>query len=447
MNQISVSIGDQLVKTMPYSKNTSVQTTQESPITPFHKILERVNGGNQSIEKETNVDENQDESQALDATLRFLEKEGLEEIDGVFELLTMLKTNNQDEITNIEFIQQLLGNNPSETIKEAIGQLGQLLGSEDTFKEIDFTELPPAAEKIETLHGILNNGLAASFKGLTNEEKKAVLTLLNFGKLVVMSNEHGLSNNKATESVNQLASLLSKWKEKLTAITEKTKLSEATDNNLRASAIRDIGQKVYKQQTGSVPLNSKFGKMSLATTPILGKNTDIPVNQTVLIGDLQLQTQQQSPVLSLEKGGQTVGADEFIKSFESILSKANYTNQSGVQRLFVKLTPENLGTLQIELVQKDGQMVAKIIANTQKGKELLESHLQGLKVTLASQGISFDKIDFEQTADGRFQEEAPSEERRHQSENQAENETGNQEEEPASGFLSVLEDSMINQEI
>ena len=92
-------------------------------------------------------------------------------------------------------------------------------------------------------------------------------------------------------------------------------------------------------------------------------------------------------------------------------------------------------------------MVARIIANTHKGKELLESHLQGLKVTLASQGISFDKIDFEQTADGRFQEESHPEEKRQQTEHQTENEIGNEDEELASGFLSFLEDSMINQEI
>ena len=353
MNQTSVLLDNQFGKTRPVTKNTSVQNAQESRNIPFQKVLEHVKRGEKREETEIHVNENEDDSQTLADTLRFLEKEGLEEMDGVFELLNMLITNNQDEITNVEFIQNLLGSNPSEAIKEALGHLSQLLGSEDTFK-IDFTKMPPAAEEIENLQDILNKGLSVSYEGLTNEEKEAVLTLLNFGKLIVMSNEHVLPNPKVTENVSQLAVLLSKWKDKLTAMNE-TKPAVSTELNRRTSSIRDIGQQVYNQQSGNVSLNSKFGTTVFLSTSRIGKNTDIPLNQTVMIGDLQLQTQQQSPVLSLEKGGQAVGADEFIKSFESILSKANYTNQSGVQRLFVKLTPENLGTLQIELVQKEGQ--------------------------------------------------------------------------------------------
>ena len=115
--------------------------------------------------------------------------------------------------------------------------------------------------------------------------------------------------------------------------------------------------------------------------------------------------------------------------------------------MFVKLTPENLGTLQIEISQKDGQLVAKIIASSQRGKELLDSQLHGLRVTLAAQGINFDKIDFEQAADFRFREDSPPEEGRNQNEYQAENDVEENEEESRSGFLSMLEDSMINQEI
>lgn len=444
MNQTSVLLTNQLVKATDVPKNNLLSISKKTEDKPFQTILQTEKGLAQKEETEIPLNENQDESVELSDTLSFLDKEGLEEIDEAFELLNLLITTNQEDISNLEFIKRLLGSNPSETIIEA---LDQLMGDQSTMKQMDFTKLPPSNEDIEALNGILNKGLANSFEGLTGEKQQAFLTLLNVGKLIVMSNEHILPNQKVAENVSELTVLLSKWKDKLSSMHEKVQEVPAVTKNSTGS-MRDIGMKAYNQQAGQFPLNIKNGGNLMTSNPITSKNPDIPLNQPVMIGELQLQIQQQSPTLALEKNGQAVGTDEFIKSFEAILSRANYTNQNGVQRLFIRLTPENLGTLQIELMQKDGQMVARIIANTQSGKELLESQIQGLRVSLASQGIHFDKIEFEQKADAQHQEEPPSDKRRdHQNENLAEDHFDDIEEETHSGFLSVLEDSMINQEI
>ncbi len=438
---MSVVPNNQAVKTATLPKD-QVQMNKKSQDKPFHKMLQDEKSLDKAVETEDSVYVILHDGVEVEDTLSFLEKEGLEEMEGAFELLNMLLTNNQEAIPKLEFIQQHLGENPSEAIKEA---LRSLVDSQDTFKEIDFTQLPPGEEDIETLKGLLTNGLAKPFEGLTNDQKNAFLTLLNFGKLVVMSHEHTF-NPKGTESVGQLDALLLNWKDKLTAMNE-TKKAIPTDVKNNPASLREIGMNTYNLQSKTYALNFKNGGSIAGFNPVPAKSADIPLNQPVMIGELQLQTQQQSPVLTLEKGGQAVGADEFIKSFESLLAKANYTNQNGIQRLFVRLTPENLGTLQIELIQKDGQLVAKIIANTQKGKELLESQLQGLRVSLATQGIDFDKIDLEQSQDALFQEESPSEERRNQHEHQEDHNVGDHDEELFSGFSSVLEESIINQEI
>ena len=448
MNQANVSFDNQLVKTRTLPKNTLLQNAKGLSDTRFYKMLQVEKSLNTSKQAETLNHENSVVMHPYEDTRSFLEQEGLEDIDGAFELLNQLITNSQEDYSTIGFIQGLLGSNPSETIQEALSHLDHLLNTDVSYSELHFATLPPVAEGICTLNGILKNGLATSFEGLTNDEKKAVLSLLNFGKLIVMSNEHVESNSKVTENVNQLGILLSKWREKLSSINEK-RPAESTHKEWGTYSIKEIGQKQYDQQSGNAPLKNKFESTIFESISHQVKSADIPLNQTVMIGELQWQTQQKSPVLALEKGGQTIEADEFIKTFESILSKANYTNQNGFQRLFVKLAPENLGTLHIELVQKDGQMIAKIIANTHKGKELLESQLQGLKVTLASQGIQFDKIDYRETSDAQFQGEYTPRDRQNQHENQhdSDHETGNQEEESFTGFSSALEESLINQEI
>ena len=50
-----------------------------------------------------------------------------------------------------------------------------------------------------------------------------------------------------------------------------------------------------------------------------------------------------------------------------------------MQKLLIKLHPDNLGSLRIELIQKDQTMVARILTTTDAAKEALESHLHSLK--------------------------------------------------------------------
>ena len=444
MDQTGALLNHQPLNTNTVPRNTHLQIGKKSSDHVFQKMLAHENNlTRQQRSEEPVYNKQQDDSLEVDDTLSFLDKDRLEDIDEAFEFLNKLLNNDQEDIGNLQFMQQLFGTNPEETINEALERLVSFQG---IVKEFDFTKFPPDEAGMELLNGLLRNGLDKSFEGTSNEEKEALLTLLSFGKLIVLGSEHTVSNQKVAENVDQLAVLLSKWRDKLSSVNETRQVIPEEAKNT-TSSIRDIGMKVYNQQSGVFTQNSKLGSTGYVNPTLMTRNADIKLNQTVMIGELQLQTQQQNPVLPLEKGGQAVGADEFIKTFESIQSKANYTNQNGVQKLFIRLTPENLGTLQIELSQKDGQLVAKIMANTQRGKEMLDSQLQGLRVTLAAQGISFDKIDFEQAADARFREDSPPEERRNQNEYQEENDLEENEEESLSGFLSMLEDSMINQGI
>ena len=107
-------------------------------------------------------------------------------------------------------------------------------------------------------------------------------------------------------------------------------------------------------------------------------------------------TKLEQYVLTASKNGQPVDAEQFVKSFENILSKANFSNANGIQKLLIRLNPENLGSLRIELIQKDGAMVAKILATTAQAKELLDRQVQGLKHAFTNQNIQVEKIEVSQ---------------------------------------------------
>jgi hypothetical protein len=88
-----------------------------------------------------------------------------------------------------------------------------------------------------------------------------------------------------------------------------------------------------------------------------------------------------------------VNQEQFIKDFQSILAKSTMQNAGNGMKLLIKLYPEQLGQLRIELIQQQGVLVARMMASTAAAKDLLESQLQGLKTAFANQNIQVEKLE------------------------------------------------------
>ncbi|WAA13601.1 flagellar hook-length control protein FliK [Fervidibacillus halotolerans] len=97
----------------------------------------------------------------------------------------------------------------------------------------------------------------------------------------------------------------------------------------------------------------------------------------------------------IDRDQQPVSYKQFEKEFASILSRGNFIKNGNVQRLTVKLHPEHLGELKIELVQKQGEIIAKIISSTDRAKELLETQLSSLRHAFVQQNINVTRIDMQ----------------------------------------------------
>lgn len=138
---------------------------------------------------------------------------------------------------------------------------------------------------------------------------------------------------------------------------------------------------------------------------------------------------------------------EIIQQFESILAKSHFTQTDGVQKLLIKLSPENLGSLRIELIQKDHTIVAKILASTQTAKDILESQVNGLKTAFAAQNIQVDRVEIGMQSSQTPQEQFSNHNQQNQQEQNPEQQrqqTEQHDDESNRGFTLSLEEALFN---
>ncbi|MEI2663888.1 flagellar hook-length control protein FliK [Rossellomorea sp. LJF3] len=100
--------------------------------------------------------------------------------------------------------------------------------------------------------------------------------------------------------------------------------------------------------------------------------------------------------MNLPSTGRSLQYEQFVKEFQNILGKSNMMSQPNMSKLLIKLYPEQLGSLRIELLQQNGVMTAKILASTTSAKEMLDSQIHGLKHAFSAQNLNVEKIEIAQ---------------------------------------------------
>ncbi|MBB2478666.1 flagellar hook-length control protein FliK [Bacillus sp. APMAM] len=176
-----------------------------------------------------------------------------------------------------------------------------------------------------------------------------------------------------------------------------------------------------------------------------GENIEDSSAQTNLFSNLMNPiSKTEQFILHLGKGTETSGNySEFVKEFTNILAKSQLTTGlDGTNKLFIKLYPEHLGSIRIELLQDKGSITAKMFASSGTAKDLLDSQINQLKDAFSMQNIQVDKIDvlYGETQTQKFGQQDP----RQQSSGQN-NETPNQEneEENDTSFSNFLSESLL----
>lgn len=92
-------------------------------------------------------------------------------------------------------------------------------------------------------------------------------------------------------------------------------------------------------------------------------------------------------------------ASEFADTMKGlIVQKFDVSSLNGVTEARLMLTPENLGHVDVKISMQNGVLTAIFQAETAMGKDALENQMAQLRASLASQGITVEKIEVTQSA-------------------------------------------------
>ncbi|MEH7344881.1 flagellar hook-length control protein FliK [Bacillus sp. JJ1532] len=228
-----------------------------------------------------------------------------------------------------------------------------------------------------------------------------------------------------------------KLKEFMKNISEKLETAlNSTNSSDRGEFVRKTFQTLVNELNGKVVSGTDKAGEQIAKA----LNKSEPVNHQGFIQFQQLSKPEQLTMLS--SSGRPVSAEQLIEQFESILSKSQLLKSGGTQRLFLKLNPENLGSLRIELIQKDSTIIARILTSTANAKDMMESHLNGLRQAFQSQNIQVERIEISQAFTS--QERSFNREGQHQGQERQQQEE--RQEKQSGDFNHSFEEALLNTE-
>ncbi|MGE7903686.1 flagellar hook-length control protein FliK [Peribacillus sp. NPDC094092] len=346
----------------------------------------------------------------------------------------------QDNNVILQALKNVAGNDEG-ALDEFFGSIEDL----DLEQEVDDFSLNPQrllSANVRDLYTILKKITVLSEEKWHDPTLSGVVNLLKLVKIHdLLSENKDMTQDEAAiqkQMKHQLEGLtgkLERW------LSNQSKAEPGQSNTLEKGQTKTIEtlKSAFSQLSGSDKVN-KEGTVSGGVTL---QSTDSGNHQGT--GMPFLMTKLEQFVLAAPKGEQTVSQEEFVKQFENILSKANFNRTNGVNKLLIRLTPKHLGSLRIELIQKDGMLSAKIMASTSQAKDMLENQIHGLKQAFSGQNIQMERIELSQAFNAFNSEKFSHKDEDGHNEQQESKEESDDETE--SEFTGSLADALLNLEV
>lgn len=406
------------------SPNSPIGMRKESTLSKkemdgFSKLLGFVS--NQVVERE---EVKQSESLSLLVSLTgILRATELDEVglsSGQLEDLSRLKELDYEQIAEIVGVDK-------ETVNALFSDLqSALIGTEQSSSS--------SGEILEDLHEILLGTMQLLQSALKNEVG-------------------GLSGKGPIEDVTRLVKVI----ELLAAnrdllVVEASKASELKDmmKMVQAGVDASLSREFIQGKDWSRVLNDAFQRQAPVQTqekqsPTEGGTVEKKNIQPIQANHIHfVLPKTESVSITLSSGNRSLQYEQFVKEFQNALNRSQMLSQPNVSKLLIKLYPEQLGSLRIELLQQNGVMTAKILASTATAKEMLDSQIQGLKHAFTSQNLQVEKIEISQAlTDAERQSKGQSQQQSSQQQKQNQPHGGSQEEERTQSF----KDYLVNTEI
>ncbi|MDE5412963.1 flagellar hook-length control protein FliK [Alkalihalobacterium chitinilyticum] len=137
---------------------------------------------------------------------------------------------------------------------------------------------------------------------------------------------------------------------------------------------------------------------------------------------------------------------QFVRQFQEILGRGVLKNLNNGSQLSIKLFPQHLGRLDIQLSQINGVITARILASTSTARELIESQIQQLRQAFSQQQLNVERIEVTQqqqqsagnlNKDGQGRQAERDQDEQQSEDNERENES----------FSQLLEEITINEKV
>ena len=283
-----------------------------------------------------------------------------------------------DEMLNLEDLEAAL------TIDaEQLLQVVQQLLDED-IQAKDVWEL---LALVDVQAPLLQSQIVSALKGetqVTPTEVKQLLQMLKLAELVGQKTDlTAPQENVLLETKNFLATLQTQVETILGAQELSTKTPGTIPLQGFQQVITQVTQIPNQQATDDVVQQQSSVK----------QQTDTDATEAVIVNTVQTKLGTFQITLPTTKPAQS---EALVKEMQTIINKMQLSNAQGITRLTLKLYPENLGTIRIELVQNDGVLTARLLASTAHGRDLLDSQVHQLKQAFAQQNIQLERLDIAQ---------------------------------------------------
>ena len=90
-------------------------------------------------------------------------------------------------------------------------------------------------------------------------------------------------------------------------------------------------------------------------------------------------------------------SEALMREMQTLFKRSNFGQVGGSTRMLIKLYPEHLGQIRIELHETNGVLSARILASTALAKGMLDSQMHQLRNALAQQNLQIERIDVTQS--------------------------------------------------
>ena len=388
----------------------SQEKTVQSNELGFQQVLNKVVNKNDT--KQTSYS-NEDDKDIKDAkaVLSFLKKSDIKQItDGQQEVDNQLANSPADRLTIVKKLLGISDQKWSEIVAELEEKTKQNIKGDDPteimIEGLTFLTMNPSIEGLSD-NAILFLKAAKVYSLLSNQDgtvKELLAGLLDS----VQDQIHGVVQNDQTPS--KLTYLQNTFSQLVSEMNEQTTETNQSDRLKSANRLTDWN--------ANNPFLQQMSKPEQLTMMVDGTEKSVSVN-------------------------------DLIQQFESILSKSQFSKMGGMQKLFIKLNPEHLGSISIELIQKGQGITARILTTTEAAKEALESNLHNLKHAFEAQSIKVDHVEIgQQSSQGQaddFLNRGQSDQ--HQDVPQDQGSETDEHEDSSSSFILSLEEAILNQEV